>query len=207
MLVRGNRNMTSEVLFAYELGYRQQVTQRFSWDAAFFYNVYDDILTTRTVVPAAGFPFTGFFNGVAADAYGMEIVGKYDVNCRWKLLAWYSLLKVHATAAPDSTQSTETHDHVTPVNQAFLMSSWNLNRKLEADLIARYIDSIPGEGVGSYIDLDLRFAYRPSSDVEWSLVGQNLLDEYRAEYGGSPFTSEIATQVPRGVYGMLTIRY
>lgn len=207
MLVRGNRGITSEVLNAYECGFRKQVTQRFAWDAALFYNVYDDILSTRTVIPAAGLPFTQFYNGVAADAYGCEISARWDVNCCWKIQTWYSLLRVNATTALESTQTAGTHEDVTPINQAFLMSSWNLTSNLEADLITHYVDSIPLEGVPSYIDLDLRAAYRPSRNVEFTVVGQNLLDNYRAEYGGSSFTSEIATEVPRGVYGMLTLRY
>ena len=39
----GSRSAGSEALIAYEMGYRSQTTERFSWDIATFYNVYDDL--------------------------------------------------------------------------------------------------------------------------------------------------------------------
>ena len=35
--------MASEALIAYEVGYRAQITDRFSWDIAMFYNVYSSL--------------------------------------------------------------------------------------------------------------------------------------------------------------------
>ena len=207
ILVFGNRDIDSEELLAYEVGYRKQVNQRLSWDAALFFNDYEGLLGTRTIVPALGLPFNEFFNDASAHAYGAEISTKFDVNCHWKLQAWYSYLQIEATGDPTSNQDPLGHDGGTPANQAFLMSTWNVNRCTELDVITHYVDSIPFEGIPSYIGLDLRGSYRPSRHVEWTVVGQNLLDSSRPEYRGSPFTGEISTQVPRGVYGMMTLRY
>ena len=42
-----NPNIISETLLAYELGYRVQATDRFSWDLALFYNHYDSLVAYR----------------------------------------------------------------------------------------------------------------------------------------------------------------
>lgn len=39
--------MRSEELIAYELGYRAQPSERFSWDVALFYNVYENLRSRR----------------------------------------------------------------------------------------------------------------------------------------------------------------
>jgi len=45
--------MSSEDLIAYEIGYRTQVTDHFSWDIATFYNVYTNL---RSVYPGTPVP-------------------------------------------------------------------------------------------------------------------------------------------------------
>ena len=44
--VFGNPNLESEVLTAYELGYRVKPIERLSFDVAAFYNVYDQLIST-----------------------------------------------------------------------------------------------------------------------------------------------------------------
>ena len=43
----GDSRFQSETLWAYELGYRPQATDRFSWDIAAFYNVYGGLARRR----------------------------------------------------------------------------------------------------------------------------------------------------------------
>jgi len=52
----GGANFTSEILVAYELGYRAQMNEEFSTSISTFYNEYEDL---RSVAPATGtfFPF------------------------------------------------------------------------------------------------------------------------------------------------------
>ena len=53
----GNPLYGSEYLIAYEAGYRQQVTDRFAWDLALFYNEYDSFRTSSPgpLVPGPGY--------------------------------------------------------------------------------------------------------------------------------------------------------
>lgn len=206
-LVLGNRNMVSEELIAYELGMRQQVNPYFSWDLACFYNVYEDLLTTQTVFPPAAFPYVNFFNGSSADVYGLEISTQMQMTCDWKMTAWYSYLRTKSRYAPDALETPAETDGGAPINQAFLMSTWNPHRNVDVDIITRYVDRIRFDQIPSYIAMDVRMAWRPTSALELAVVGQNLLDSSHPEFAASTYTVEVPTEVPRGVYGMATLRY
>jgi len=63
---------------AYEVGFREQMTERFSWDLATFYNAYHDLLSFD--FPSPGLMQTG--NGAAATTYGAELAATYAVSER-----------------------------------------------------------------------------------------------------------------------------
>lgn len=205
MLLVGNRGMESEEVIAYEIGIRKQVNEDFAWDAAWFFNVYDDLMSTRSIVAAP--PFLTFFNGASAKTYGIELSSEMQMTRNWKMRAWYSYIQIDASTDPLSAGSPDTLENSTPHNQAFIMSSWNWGCRHELDLYTRYVDNVPNLAIRSYISADLRYSWRPNRNLELSVVGQNLLDDHHAEYGANSFTGEVTTEVPRSVYGMATFRY
>jgi iron complex outermembrane receptor protein len=64
----------------------------------------------------------------------------------------------------------------------------------------RYVDHVAG--APAYVTADLRLAYRPTDKIELALVGQNLFQSEHMEYGAGQFG-----EVPRGVYGKLTVKF
>ena len=58
--------------------------------------------------------------------------------------------------------------------------------------------------VPSYLTMDLRLAWRPNRNLEFSLVGQNLLDAEQLE--SSDFNYTTPTENQRGVYAQMTIK-
>ena len=95
-----------------------------------------------------------------------------------------------------------------PHNQVYLRSAWDLREDLEFDLMARYVDSLAGLDVPSYITMDLRLAWRPRKHLELAVVGQNLLQAHHREFPETVMSSPtLSTEVPRGVYGTVTWRY
>ena len=209
--VFGSRGMSSEAMIAYELGYRTQVTERFSWDIAGFYNVYDELRTVSLGTPYPEFtpspfhmilPMT-FYNGASADIYGVELFSNWTVSDRWRLYAQYSYLQVSAHhPVIDLSGGTDPH------NQIYLRSSWDLQHDLQFDLMARWVDRLPGIDVPAYIEMDLRLGWRPKKEWEFAVVGQNLLQPYHYEFGQTPDAFNTpATEVPRGVYGTATWRH
>jgi iron complex outermembrane receptor protein len=202
LTILGSSDLNAEETMAYELGYRREPTDWFSWDLALFYNVDQRVVNFQPTLPA---PTTfAFFNGSRSQGYGAEISAELDVSCQWSISAWYSYLQLQFATAPSAVVDSDLMDGGDPTNQAFLMSSWDLGCEWEFDLLARYVDSIPSLDVPDYISLDTRLAWRPNCRTEISLVGQNLLDSHHAEYATSIFGGEIPTEVQRGVYAMLT---
>ena len=207
----GQSGPKSEAVMAYELGYREQATDQFSWDIATFYNAYDHLMSvvsgtpfpeplptpTRLIIPLY------LTNGPTGETYGVELTGNYSVSQRWRLCAQYTYFQMHLQIPPPQ-QIDSGYD---PNNQVYLRSAWDLREDLEFDLMARYVDCLPTLNVPSYISMDARLAWRPRKQLELAVVGQNLLQDRHREFAGNSYQSPTyATEVPRGVYGTLTWR-
>ncbi len=203
----GNRNLAAENLMAYEIGYREQTTERFSWDIAGFCNVYENLIwgisgepfqeNTYIVVP---FPET---NDWRAQTYGLELSGQWSVTERWRLSGWYSLLKTHFENIYDSPDAFLL-DGTSPYNQVRLQSSWDLGHNWDYDLALRYVDNLPRLAVPAYITLDMRLGWRPNKNLEVALVGRNLLDSHHYEFSSEDL-GYVSDEVRRTVYAQLTL--
>lgn len=80
-----------------------------------------------------------------------------------------------------STRTEEAGD-IRTRNQAVLPSYFDLSRDWEFDTALHFVANLSGLDADSYARLDARLARRPREDVELSVVGQNLLDNQRAEF-------------------------
>jgi len=204
LFLQGNRLVESEDLMAYEIGYRAQPMDCFSWDIALFYNDYEGLISFRPTGPPAGVPADiPFLYGNLADAetYGVELSGQCTVTEGWRLNASYTFLQIQTHGGFNEALSEERSPH----NQVFLMSSWDLPRRVELDLMARYVDIVPNVNAPAYISLDARLGWRPNDRWEFSVVGQNLLDSRHVEF--APALVETArTEVNRGIYAQIVWR-
>jgi iron complex outermembrane receptor protein len=100
----------------------------------------------------------------------------------------------------------ESPEHESPVNQIYLRSSWDLPSDIQLDLIPRYVSTLSALGVGAYVELDARLAWRPSKSVETALVGQNLLQRSHFEFAPSILSTQ-PTPPERAAYFMVTVRF
>lgn len=192
----------SEELLAYELGYREQPIEWFSWDLALFYNRYENLGSFASTPPIPpGLPIVNT-NDNRGEGYGFEVSAQADITPCWRLQGWYSFLQLQIHPGPralpnNPTAAGEDTEGSSPHSQFFLMSSHDLRDDVEFDAIGRYVDELPFQDVPAYVALDLRLAWRPTCCSEISVVGQNLLDAEHPEFGGN-------NQIQRGVYGMFT---
>lgn len=199
----GNEGFQSETLLAYEVGYRTQATERFSWDIATFYNVYGR-LASGEFLPMPPGPVVlipvRFVNDATADTYGAELATHWGVSDHWRLDAQYTFLRefIHGTGTLGNSGDSPRH-------QFELRSSWDLREGVDFDMTVRYVDCLATVGVPSYITMDLRLAWRPRKHLELAIVGQDLLQSHHYEY--SSFQASQVTEVPRSVYGTVTWRY
>ncbi|OHB73003.1 MAG: hypothetical protein A2V70_03410 [Planctomycetes bacterium RBG_13_63_9] len=204
----GNRDVIAEDLLAYEVGYRTQVTDQFSYDIATFYNVYDKLVNfTMGPWEPAGTNFVvplNLANGMFGETYGVELSLDWAVTPCWRLSPAYTFLQMQlhspARRAVEGTEGSSPH------NQVYLRSYWDLPRNWQFDMAIRYVDELPIQDVRHYITMDLRLAWAPTENLEFAVVGRNLLDRYHDEYGQDTFSFGVS-EVRRNVFAKATWRY
>jgi iron complex outermembrane receptor protein len=77
---------------------------------------------------------------------------------------------------------------------------------VEFDTNVRYVDKLPNLQTPSYLELDLRLAWRPRKNLELALVGQNLLQDRHAEFSRT-FVNIPRTEIERSFFGKITWRF
>jgi iron complex outermembrane recepter protein len=212
--INGDRDFGSEILIAYEAGYRVQLHDRLSVDLAAFYNDYDELRSIEPADPAvdlfASPPSVRAFaaNKLSGETYGGELSLNYQPASWWRLRAGYSLLfmNLHRVDGGQSAASERWIERSSPQNQFILRSSMDLPRNFEFDATLRYVDSLPALNVDSYVVLDLRLGWRPSEHVELSIVAQNLFDRQHREFAPTTVATG-STEVESSIYGKVTIRF
>jgi iron complex outermembrane receptor protein len=205
--LRGNPLLDEEDVLAYEMGIRRQQTDRFYWDLAAYFNRYNDLISAEstgfTVVPPDVFLERTTANIISADTYGLELLMTYELAEWWRLRGFYTLFREHFDFPAAADISTTTWIGSTPRNQAYLNSSYDLSETITIDGTLRYSDKLDN-GNPSYFVMDLRFGWRPGENLEFAVVGQNLLDGSHLE---GREVGSISTEVQSGVYGMIAWGY
>jgi iron complex outermembrane receptor protein len=208
-ILYGNPDFRSEKLVAFEIGHRATFGQRFSTSIATFFNDYDDLRSTG-ITPDTLLPFV-FNNDLVGKTWGLEFSGNLQVTDMWSLRAGYNLLeedlRVRSGRVDISNARNETAD---PEQQVTLRSSLRLPGRIELDAALRWVDILqnnngPDPGtVPHYLELDARLGWQATRNLEFSLVGRNLLDDRHPEYG---FPSPARTEAERSIHGKLAWRY
>jgi iron complex outermembrane receptor protein len=200
-----NSRLESEKLWAYELGYRIQPAHRVSVDVAAFYNEYTDLVGRQPTGFVPGAPVGALtiqpLNTVRAESYGGEAMLTVAPMDFWRLSAGYSFLTIqaHGKLAPDA----EPLELNAPMHQVVLRSSYDFAPRASLDAQLRYVDNV--QSVSAYVTADVRLSYRPTENLELSIVGQNLLDDRHPEQASNIGVPTV--EVPRGFYGKITWRF
>ncbi|HVU25662.1 MAG TPA: TonB-dependent receptor [Opitutus sp.] len=212
-ILTGNADYDSETLIAYELGYRCQLPAGVTGSLSLFYNDYDDL---RSLTPgAAGFPSFGFpivfHNNLQGETHGAELSLTWPMSEWWRLQAAYDLLEEHLRVKPGQVDfSNALNETADPRHQFSLRSTMDLSHDLALDVAFRWIDALPINNgptpgtVPAYGELDVRLGWRPTTRLELSVVGQNLLHRQHQEYG---FPGPATAQIERSVFGKAAWRF
>lgn len=208
--ILGNHDFSSEKLMAYEVGYRFRPVPRVSLDVSAFYNVYDDLRSLEPLGFSPGPPAVATFgiaNQLRGETYGFEFAPSWQVLAGWRLQAGYTYLQMQLHRQPGSKDpSTETHEGRSPHHQVTVRSIMDFPHHVQFDSTLRYVDGLPSLGISSYFALDLRLGWTPTKRLEFSLVGQNVLDDHHLEFRPSSISTQ-TTEVERSVYGKITWRF
>jgi iron complex outermembrane receptor protein len=203
----GQREMKAEDLLAYEAGYRNQISKKWSVDlAAYFY----DARRMRAFLPYKP-PALSLFpalhidqemmmvNGKQARNWGGEAALNYSVTGSWRLSGWYARM-----GQRQYLDAGMWNGGVGPMphDSAALRSQTDLGRRLMFDTDV-YFTGRPFEGLGQpassilaglqnmpapghAVRLDTRLTWKVSSAWELTAGGENLLDRYHLEITPEP---------------------
>jgi iron complex outermembrane recepter protein len=212
-ILDGSDDFSSEKLVAYELGHRAQLGAQLATSLSLFYNDYSDIRSTTPgspTFPSFGFPLV-FANNLEGETHGLELSVTYQPFDAWRLRGGYNLLEEHLHVKPGqvdfSNALNETSD---PEQQLTLHSALDLPAQVQLDVGLRWVDTLhnnngPNPGtVPSYIEADARVGWLMGRNLEFSLVGQNLLHDHHPEYG---YPAASRPEIERSVYGKVSLRY
>ncbi len=210
--LNGNPDYRAEVQLAYELGYRFSFSDKASLDFTAFFNDYDKLRSTNvgtldyTNFPSSILQPLKFANSNKGKTYGFEAATIWQMTDWWRWETNYSLLHTRI----DETQNTE---GVSPQHKLSIRALINPIDQVDLDLWLRYNGStkaitprsFSSQIINEYVTLDVRLAWKPKSNIELSLVGQNLLADKHLEYFDENFVNP--SYVPRSVYGKIALEF
>jgi iron complex outermembrane recepter protein len=200
--VHGTTDFQSEKLMAYELGYRWRPNKRLNFDVSLFYNQYDSL---RSGIFDPATLRVDLKNEFVADTYGGEFSMQWQAADWLRIQGGYSFFQESNESNVPNVPAAS-WDGASPQNQAFLRSMFDLPGNVTFDATLRYVDSLTSNEVPAYFTADARLAWSPSERVEFAIVGRNLLDSGHKEFSPSELATQ-RTEVPRSVFGQVTIRF
>jgi iron complex outermembrane recepter protein len=213
--IDGNQNFKSEELLAYEIGYRTELVSHLSFDVALYYNVYKNM---RVIRPGSAFmepsnAVSQFIlsNDMHGRAIGAEVAADWTPLDWWRLQAAYSYesIKMHLDGTSTDEINKGNAEGDTPRHQVSLRSGFDLGRQVTLDVWLRGVDrltSIDGTPIPGYVTMDVRMAWKPVKNLEFSIVGQNLFHNQHQEFIPE-YINTLPSQVVRSGYGKVTWKF
>jgi iron complex outermembrane recepter protein len=214
VIINGNPNFRSEVLLAYELGYRFTFDNTASLDLTAFYNDYDElrganIQNSKVINTPSGSHIEQNFiidNKYKGHTYGVEMAAVWQMNDWWRWDASYSFLNMNIAGSENSIGSS-------PHHKISLRAGLNPLKDVNFDVWLRYTSDAKAFSwtngksfhVPDYVTMDIRVAWQPLKSMELSLTGQNLLDSQHLEYVEESYACPV--EISRGIYGKLTWQF
>lgn len=209
--IDGDPNLKAEQLIGYELGYRTQVNSSLYVDVASFYNSYNNLQgygpagLAETVTPTVELFFTlPYANVIQGHTIGGEIAPNWNVT-RWcQIRGTYSYLHMSLRDMAGFTDVgglLSTYSGASPTSVGTFQSSFDLPKHFEFGATYRYSGELPEYGLAAYGTADARLGWNWGEGLDFSVVGQNLLQPSHAEFGGDPGP---LVGIKRAVYAKIT---
>lgn len=201
--IAGGPDVISEVLLAYEAGYRVQLSPKLALSISGFWHDFSNLRSVEPVSPPAPFPVQGS-SGLNGRSSGAELTAEWRVTPYWRLRGGYTEMRVNSEPQTRGLVR-PTRDAVArdPNHQLRLRSTWDLPHDWECDLDLRYASSIVAQSLPGYTEANLRLGWAPTHNWDLSLVGQNLLHHEHGEFN----TPGARRDIQRGFFGKATWRF
>jgi iron complex outermembrane receptor protein len=205
------KDLPSEKLNAFEVGYRANVSTALSVDVAAFYNRYHDMYTLAPqpaafeaepaphILQPSSWAATG-----RATSYGTELSVNYQPRDGWRLTGTHTWLHMRSSIG-------DVIDKLSPEHQLSLRSYSNLTSRLELNAAVYWASGVDALAVAeslrvpAYLRLDAGLVFMPLPSLEVGLWGQNLTDRHHVE-GASQDTGALH-EISRSVLLRVTRRF
>jgi iron complex outermembrane receptor protein len=197
-LLAGGPEFESEVVRAFELGYKARPSSTLTGSIATFYNRYEDLRSLE-----GGPPYV-IGNGLNGNGYGIETEANWQPSPPWRFDVGHTFLRLVLRPAPNSTDVSQVaQEGDSPRQQAYVRPSLTLARVWSVDLTGRYVGELPHQQVPAYFAADAHIGWQPSSQVDVGIYARDLFDPRHPEFG----TPSRRREIPRSVFGKVTCRF
>lgn len=207
--VLGNRDLESEELLAYELGWRALWSERAMLGVSVFYNDYDHLvvfpaqpLDTVTLAPAFWRIALVPVNAGSARSFGAELSALWRPASYWRVHGEFTYLDLEMRPARDLLAVILSGS--SPRIQASLRTYFELRQDWEVGLGVQYVDELPALAVDDYMSAEVRIAKELADGLELAVVGQNLWSSQHKEFRSTSI--RVDSYVERSLYFALTWR-
>ena len=147
-------------------------------------------------------------NDAEGEIYGAEFLLTWNPFDWWRLTGGYTYLEQDLRVQSGRIDLNNGRGGgADPRHWASLRSAIDLLGDWEFDLHARWVDTVRVYSSGArgnvpgYFELNARIGWRPRQNLEFSIVGQNLLHDHHPEFG---FPNANRRKIERSVYGKVT---
>ncbi len=205
----GNPEFESEVMHAYELGYRVQPAERFVANVTAFYNDYSNVSTIemngpfldmsgaqpKMIVPLA------FYNNAAGVTYGIELDARWSPTDAWTLGGGYTEFEMNMSGDLEGMATIDrASEGDTPGRQLHLRSFFDVHARMALDTALYYVGELTGRSTPSYLRTDVRLGWSPSPIADLGVGVRNLFDDRHLEYVSTDDVS-VAHEIKRTFFG------
>ena len=180
-LTAGSPNFDSEIARSYELGYRTS-TAHTTFSITGFYSDFDRLRTFELNPNTSALVFD---NNATGHSHGVELWGSWQASRDLKLSGGYVIQKVSVNTHPADILQASGLGINDPNSHSLFRASYDINPNHLLDMTVRHSGKLSNPEVPAYTALDLRYGWKISPDLEFSVVGQNLLDSKHAEFSNA----------------------
>ncbi len=175
IIFTGNPELISEVVHAYELGYRYEWKQKFSLDVAAYYNEYKNLVGVSMLGAPVVNPNPFYIaiplpvaNVGGGQTHGLELYLKYAPICRWTVSTGVTELRGNSVAGLTTPAVVNDPRHTVNVQ-----SRLDLTRRVNLDTAYYYYDAIP-PSLEHVNRVDAGVSTKPFRGFTFSMWGRNL---------------------------------
>lgn len=191
-----NKDLESEVVTSYELGYRYRPSHKFFLDLTMFTNFHDGLI--------ADTPQKIRKNVSDGLTHGVEVAANWQAAENWRLEGNYSFAHIQMKNVENNLNG-DFWEGTYPKNMAGLTSYMDISDKLEFNTAFYYTDHLPLRPVHSRARLDIGFTYKPRENFEISIWGQNLLEPQDLEMTAT--SGPDIVEAERAIFAKATWRF